>query len=139
MSYEKPLPAIDNWNRRFWEATREHRLVAQACQECATVFFPPGPVCPHCLSSALEWRNLSGRGTVESWVVFHQLYYKGFKGDLPYNVAMIRLEEGVRMLSNVIDTPNESLHLDMAVEVVFEPATDEIAMPKFRPSQAEAS
>jgi uncharacterized OB-fold protein len=136
VSYTKPLPAIDNWNKPFWEATRERRLVAQECRKCSTVFFPPGPVCPHCLSGDLGWRQLSGRGTIESWVVFHQLYYKGFADDVPYNVAMIRLDEGVRMLSNVIGTTNDRLHVDMKVEVVFEPATDEISIPKFRPAQS---
>jgi uncharacterized OB-fold protein len=132
MSYEKPLPAIDNWNRPFWEATREQRLIAQGCDACGTVFFPPGPVCARCMSSALSWRTLSGRGTVESWVVFHQLYYKGFKEDLPYNVAMIRLEEGAYLLSNVVDVSNDALRDGLPVEVTFEPATDEIAIPKFR-------
>ncbi len=132
MSYTKPLPAIDNWNRPFWDATREQRLVAQACEPCGTVFFPPGPVCPHCLSAKLSWKQLSGRGTVESWVVFHQVYYKGFADEMPYNVAMIRLDEGARMLSNVV-VPNDSLHADMRVEVVFAPATEELSIPKFRP------
>jgi uncharacterized protein len=133
MTYNKPLPAIDRWSRPFWQATTEQRLVMQSCDDCTHVFFPPGPVCPHCLSRKLSWRQLSGRGTVESWVVFHQLYYKGFAEDLPYNVAAIRLDEGSRMFSNVVGTPNDSLHAGMKVEVVFEKATDEISIPKFRP------
>jgi hypothetical protein len=136
MAYSKPLPALDNWNRPFWEACRKGLLVAPKCGDCGHVFSPPGPVCPRCLSRHLQWHQLSGRGRVESWVVFHQLYYKGFAEELPYNVAMIRLDEGVRMLSNVVGTTNEQLHVDMKVEVVFENATDEIAIPRFRPLPA---
>jgi uncharacterized OB-fold protein len=130
------LPALDNWNRPFWEATREKRLVAQECGDCGHVFFPPGPVCPHCLSANLAWRRLSGRGTVESWVVFHQLYYKGFADDVPYNVAMIRLDEGARLFSNIVGTANADIYVDMKVEVTFEPATEELSIPKFRPVDA---
>jgi uncharacterized OB-fold protein len=132
MPYTKPLPALDNWNRPFWAACREERLVAPECADCGHVFFPPGPVCPHCLSRKLQWRQLAGIGRVESWVVFHQLYYKGFADELPYNVAMIRLDEGARLLSNVVGIPNDKLHADMKVSVVFEKANDEITIPKFR-------
>lgn len=134
MAYTKPLPTLDNWNRGFWAAAREQRLAVQACEDCGHLFFPPGACCPRCLSQKLTWRGLSGRGTVESWTVFHQLYYKGFADELPYNVAVIRLEEGVSLMSNVTGVDNAKLHAGMAVEVVFERATDEITIPKFRPA-----
>jgi len=136
MAYTKPLPAIDNWNRGFWAAAREQRLAAQQCADCSATFFPPGACCPKCLSQHFTWRTLSGRGTVESWTVFHQLYYKGFAQELPYNVAVIRLEEGISLMSNVTGIPNDQLRVGMAVEVVFEKATDEITIPKFKPSGA---
>jgi uncharacterized protein len=135
MAYVKPLPLIDNWNRGFWAAAREHRLAAPQCEDCGHVFFPPGACCPRCLSQRLGWRTLSGRGTVESWTVFHQLYYKGFADELPYNVAVIRLEEGISLMSNVVGIPNAQLRGGMEVEVVFEDATDEITLPKFRPAR----
>jgi len=133
MAYTKPLPALDNWNRPFWEACKTGHLAMQECEDCGHIFFPPGPVCPGCLSSQLRWRWLSGRGKIESWVVFHQIYYKGFADEMPYNVAMIRLDEGARLLSNVVGIANDKLKLDMSVEVIFEEATDEITIPKFRP------
>lgn len=134
MAYTKPLPAIDNWNRGFWAAAKEQRLAAPECQDCRHVFFPPGAVCPKCRSARLGWRTLSGRGRVESWTVFHQLYYKGFAGDLPYNVAVIHLDEGISLMSNVVGIPNDQLRAGLPVEVVFEPATEEITIPKFRPA-----
>lgn len=133
MAYTKPLPAIDNWNRGFWAAAREQRLAAPECGDCGHIFFPPGACCPRCMSQKLGWRTLSGRGRVESWTVFHQLYYKGFAADLPYNVAVIRLDEGISLMSNVTGIPNDQLHAGMEVEAVFEPATEEITIPKFKP------
>jgi uncharacterized OB-fold protein len=136
MAYTKPLPAIDNWNRGFWAAAREQRLAAPQCSDCGHTFFPPGACCPKCLSQKFTWRNLSGRGKVESWTVFHQLYYKGFADDLPYNVAVIRLDEGISLMSNVTGIANRDLRAGMEVQVVFEQATDEITIPKFRPVSA---
>ncbi len=136
MAYTKPLPVIDNWNRGFWAAARERRLAAPECGDCGHVFFPPGACCPRCLSQKLSWRTLSGRGKVETWTVFHQLYYKGFADELPYNVAVIELEEGISLMSNVTGIANDELRVGMPVEVVFEVATDEITIPKFKPAGA---
>jgi len=139
MDYKKPIPALDNWNRPFWAAAREGALKMQGCKSCGHLFYPPGPVCPCCFSDVLEWRTLSGRGTVESWVVFHQAYYKGFSDELPYNVAMVRLEEGAYLFTNLVGIPNDKIRRGLPVEVIFEKATEEITIPKFRPAEpAEA-
>jgi uncharacterized OB-fold protein len=132
MDYLKPLPVIDNWSRPFWQAARDGQLRVQACTACGHLFFPPGPVCPKCLGDALEWRQMSGRGTVESWVVFHQAYYKGFADELPYNVAMVRLEEGPCLFTNIVGIDNAAIRRGLPVEAVFEKATDEVTIPRFR-------
>jgi uncharacterized OB-fold protein len=134
MSYNKPLPVIDNWNRGFWAAAQQEKLAAPHCQDCGKIFFPPGPCCPHCMSQNLTWKALSGRGTVETWTVFHQLYFKGFATDLPYNVAVVQLEEGISLMTNIVGIPNDRIASGMQVEVVFEKATDDITLPKFRPN-----
>lgn len=134
MAYIKPLPTIDNWNRGFWAAAREEKLAAPHCQDCGKIFFPPGACCPHCLSQNLGWKALSGRGTVESWTVFHQLYYKGFADELPYNVAVVRLDEGISLMSNIVGVARDGLSSGMKVQVCFEQATDDITLPKFRPA-----
>jgi uncharacterized OB-fold protein len=136
MDYLKPLPVIDNWNRPFWQAAHEGLLKVQCCTQCGHLFFPPGPVCPRCLSDALEWRQVSGRGVVESWVVFHQGYYKGFADELPYNVTMVRLDEGPCLFTNLVDIDNAAIRRGLPVEVVFDKATDEVTIPKFRPAGA---
>lgn len=136
MGYTKPLPAIDVWSRPFWDGTRAGELRMQRCADCNTLFFPPGPVCPNCQSRSLEWQRLSGRGEIVSWVVFHQLYFKGFAEDLPYNVTLVRLEEGPLMYTNVVGVPNDQLAIGMKLEATFDPATDDITIPRFKAVQA---
>lgn len=131
MADTKPLPLVDVWNRPFWEAAHRDELVMQQCSDCEHMFFPPGPVCPGCQSKALKWVPVSGRGTVESWVVFHQLYFKAFEPELPYNVAMVRLEEGPLLMSNVLDIDNAELKRGLRVKVVFDKLTNEVTVPRF--------
>ena len=80
-----------------------------------------------------EWSSVSGRGRVYTWTIFHQLYHPGFQNDVPYNVAVIKLDEGPQLVSNVVGCRNEDIKLDMPVEVVFDDVTDEVTLPKFRP------
>ena len=90
-------------------------------------------MCPFCWSRDYEWARVSGRGKVNSWVVFHQLYYEGFKGETPYSVVQVELEEGPRLMSNLVGVKSEEIHMGMAVEVVFDDVTEEVTLPKFRP------
>jgi len=129
----KPLPSISDFNRPFWEAAHRHEFRLQRCRSCEKFWAPNGPVCPHCFSEDYEWKQLSGRGKIASWVVFHKLYHPGFAKDLPYNVAFVELAEGPRVISNVVGVKNEDLHIGMPVEVVFEDVNDEISLPKFQP------
>lgn len=131
--YTKPLPEITDENRPFWEGCKQNELRMQKCTSCGHIRYPINDYCPECLSDQYEWAKLSGRGTVFSYVVFHQLYNKAFKDDIPYNAALIQLEEGPRMISNIVGIPNEEIRCDMPVEVVFDPVTDEVTIPRFRP------
>jgi uncharacterized protein len=135
MTYTKPLPVVDNWNRRFWESAKRRVLALPRCRPCGHIHFPPGPVCPACRSTELEWPELSGKATVESWVVFHQNYFKGFAGETPYNVALVRLDEGPQLVTNLVGIANDDIRVGLPVEVMFEDATEEIAIPKFRPAR----
>ncbi|HLZ71154.1 MAG TPA: Zn-ribbon domain-containing OB-fold protein [Dehalococcoidia bacterium] len=134
MTYAKPLPEPDVWSRPFWEAAQQHELRMQRCAGCGHLRFPPGPTCTRCLSPEASWELLSGRGRIWSWTVFHQLYYAGFKDELPYNVALVELEEGPRLYTNIVGIENDALREGLAVEVTFEQATDEITIPRFRPA-----
>lgn len=131
-SYAKPLPVITPENKPFWDACTAGELRMQQCSACSHIRYPINPICPRCLSPEAEWVRLSGRGTVFSYIVFHQVYNPAYKDDVPYNVAMIQLAEGPRMFSNVVGVPNDQVKVGDAVEVVFDPVTPEVSLPKFR-------
>ena len=131
--YQKPLPEITDENRPFWEAARRNELIMQKCLDCGRYRYPPAPICPHCLSMEAEWAKVSGRGRVYTWTIFHQVYHPAFKDEVPYNVAVVKLDEGPQLISTVVDCDNEDLYLDMPVEVVFDEVTEEVTLPRFRP------
>jgi uncharacterized OB-fold protein len=130
--YDKPLPVLGDENRPFWDACRAGHLSLQQCSACAHIRYPINPFCPKCLSEAFAWTRLSGRGTVFSYVVFHRAYHPGFKAQVPYNVALVQLEEGPRLFSNIVGTPNDQVRIGDAVEVVFDAVTPEVTIPRFR-------
>ena len=130
--YTKPLPVIEKWNAPYWQAAKRHEFVAQRCRSCGYTHLPPGPACTNCLSADQDWVRLSGRGTIYSYGVYYQCWHEGFAGDIPYNVALISLEEGLQIVSQVIGCDNEELDCGLAVEVAFDDITPEVSLPKFR-------
>ncbi len=130
---EKPLPAITEDGAPYWEGCRQGELRAQRCAACRRLRWPPSVLCPHCLAQGGDWVALSGRGTVYSFIIVHRPQHPAFFEDAPYNVAIVELEEGIRMHSNVVGCPNEALRVGLAVEVVFEKVNDEVTLPRFRP------
>lgn len=137
MGYDKPLPTLSDENRPFWEACARGELRLQRCDACGRYRYPIAPVCPRCMAAGFAWQPVSGRGRVFSYVVFHQVYHRAFQDDIPYNVALVQLEEGPFMFSNVVGVPDEDLRCDMPVRVVFDRVTDAITLPRFQPSGAE--
>ena len=130
--YKKPLPVIAKWNAPYWQAAKRHEFVAQQCRNCGYIHLPPGPVCTNCLSADQDWVPLSGRGTIYSYGVYYQRWHEGFADDIPYNVALIDLEEGPQIISQIMGCENDELDCGLAVEVVFEDVTSEVSLPKFR-------
>jgi len=128
----KPRPRIDAVSRGFWDNAREKRLTVQRCDDCADLHFPGSPVCPKCLSEKQSWVPVSGRGTLLSWVRFHRAYWDGFRADLPYLVALVGLEEGPMLMTNIVGASPEDLGIGQRVEAVFEKVDDEVTLPKFR-------
>ena len=131
-TYSKPLPVIDSLTRPFWDHARAGRLAVQACARCGDLHFPASPVCPKCLSSDQNWQVVSGRGEVLSWVVFHRAYWDSFQEDLPYTVCLVRLDEGPMLASNFATGTTAEPAVGARVEAVFEKATEEVTLPKFR-------
>jgi uncharacterized OB-fold protein len=135
-AYEKPIPVPDPVTRPFWEAAKQGRLRIQHCRKCGAHQFYPQTSCRVCLSEDLEWVDAKGTGTIYSYTVIHRAPSAPFDPDVPYTVALVDLDEGCRMLSNIVEVSPEAVRVGMPVEVVFEAITPEISLPKFRPIQA---
>jgi hypothetical protein len=129
----KPLPQITPEMAPFWEAARRHELAVQRCRGCGTRRFPARDICSQCLSREAVWTPVSGRGSVFSFAVMHQVYHPGFAAEVPYAVVVIDLEEGGRILSNLVGCPVADITIGTPVEVVFDDVTPEVTLPKFRP------
>lgn len=129
----KPVPRVTPELAPFFAAAKRGELVVQRCTGCALLRFPPREVCSRCWARDAEWTPVSGRGRVYSFYVMHQVYHPAFAGEVPYPVVLIELEEGPRMLSNLVDCPRERIAIDLPVEVTFEDLSPEVALPKFRP------
>jgi uncharacterized OB-fold protein len=132
-TYKKPLPRSDEESKGFWEACQRHELYVQRCRACATARYYPRALCPHCLSADTEWVQSSGRGTVYTFTVTHQNQAPGFRDQLPYVLAYVELEEGVRLLTNIVGCPPEAVKIGMPVEITFDDVTPEVSLPKFQP------
>ncbi len=131
--YQKPLPLISSLNQPYWDGLKNRAFKLQRCDACGKVRSPPSPLCPGCWSRNFTWTRLSGRGRVNSWVIFHQSYFKGYDHDVPYNVAEVELDEGPRVLTNLVGIKNEEIRAGMPVEIVYDDVTSEITLAKFRP------
>ncbi len=129
----KPVPTPET--KHFWEGARAGELRLQRCRSCAKAYFPPRPFCPLCASTDTEVFRASGRATLYSYVIHHRPM-PGFEP--PYAIAVVTLEEGPRMMTNIVgcaQTP-EALQLDMPLEVKFKTLDDDISLPVFAPAGA---
>jgi uncharacterized OB-fold protein len=129
----KPLPVVTEMNRPFWEGCRSGILRLQYCDQCQQHQFYPRLYCMHCGADKLSWVTVSGRGVIYSYTIIHQNKSPEFVQDTPYNVAIIQLAEGPRMMSNNVGISPQDLRIDLPVKIVFDPVTDTISIPRFEP------
>ena len=129
----KPLPTPDEASAPFFEGAAAGRLMLMRCTACGTFRYPSRDRCDACWSTESAWVQASGRATLHSWVIFHQVYHPAFAADVPYNVAVVELAEGPRIATNIVGIANDALRAGMPLEVVFEPVADGVALPKFKP------
>jgi uncharacterized OB-fold protein len=132
--YNKPIPVPSAESQAYWDGLRDRKLLMPRCDACGKYWFPPSLLCPHCNATNWTWTSTSGRGRIFSYVVYHRVYHPGFADEVPYAVAVIELDEGPRMVSNVIGIAPDKLACDLRVEVVYQPITDTITLPKFKPA-----
>jgi len=133
--YKKPLPAITTLNGPYWDGLKRRELKMPKCHDCGKIWYPPSPFCPSCWSRSFAWQQLSGRGKVNSWVIFYQAYFSSYKDDIPYNVAEVELEEGPHLLTNLVGIANEDISVGMPVEIVYDDVTEDVTLAKFKPAK----
>ena len=126
----KPSPVVTSVERPFWDAANKGQLVLQKCVDCNKIIFYPRLFCPHCHSAALTWKKASGKGTVYTYTVVCSNSHSAFLDDIPFVIAIVKLEEGVQMLSNIVGCRPEEVTCDMPVEVVFERLNEEFILPQ---------
>jgi uncharacterized OB-fold protein len=129
----RPQPVISELNAPFYQSLAAGELKLQRCVACGFVRYPIALVCPECLGRESVWKRLSGRGAVHSTVVFHQVYNPAFADQVPYNVSIVELEEGPRLMTNVIGVDAASVAIGDPVEVVFTEIGDGAHIPQFVP------
>ncbi|MCH8900807.1 MAG: OB-fold domain-containing protein [Chloroflexi bacterium] len=138
MITERPLPEVTPLTEPFWSAARSHRLVLQRCKACNAYRFPPEVGCYACGSPEAVWSEVSGRATLYSWTVAHPPILPYFQERVPWPVVAVELEEGPRMVTNLIDVPVEEYEIGMPLQVAFEEIDEELSLVVFR-SRREAS
>jgi len=127
-----PIPVANFDNAEFWEGCRKHELRLQRCRQCGALRHPPRPMCPECTSTDSEFARASGRGSVYSFTVVHGPTLPAFQARAPYNVVVVQLDEGLYIVSNLVDCPADEIRIGMGVEAVFEDLDEQISLPKFR-------
>ena len=126
------LPRPTPETAAYWEGCRKGKLMIQRCSSCGHHQFYPRLLCTECMSTQVEWIEAGGRGRVVSFTIVRQAISEAYAADLPYVVALIQLDEGPTMMSNVIGCNPERVVIGMPVEVVFEAWSEDLTVPKFR-------
>ena len=129
-----PVPTPDEASAQYFEGAAAGRLMLMRCLSCGTYRYPSRDRCDACWSTDTEWVQASGRATLHSWVIFHQVYHPGFADRVPYNVAVVELEEGPRITTNIVGVGNDALRAGMPLQVTFETIAEGTTLPKFTPA-----
>jgi uncharacterized OB-fold protein len=128
----RPLPQATPDTQEFWDGLRRHELRIQRCRDCSQYYFYPRPFCPHCHSQNVEWRSVSGKGKLHTYVIVH----RGNPAfETPYVIAMIELDEGAKMMTNIVgldDPTPDKLPVDAPVEIVYDDVNDDVTLATFR-------
>ena len=122
-----PEPAINLETEAYWAAAKEGKLILKKCNACGETHFYPRAICPHCLSGDTEWYEASGKGTIYTYSVMR-------RGPTPYAIAYVTLEEGISMMTNIVDCDYDALAVGQAVEVTFRATEGDQALPVFKPT-----
>jgi uncharacterized OB-fold protein len=130
----KPVPFKTSWNEAFWEGTKQHQFLIERCANCDTPRFPPKPVCSKCWSTETKRVPAAGTGTVYTFTVQYRAGMPAFTNDVPYAIVLVELDEGVRVMSNMVNVDAEQVHIGMPVKLVWDDTDPEVTMYKFEPA-----
>ena len=130
-TYDKLVPTPTSDTQPYWDGMAAGKLVLQRCADCGKVRHYPRPVCDSCFSMKAEWFDAAGRGTVHSWTITHHAFHPGFKGDLPYVLLTVDLDEGVRMQAQARGIDAAALRVGLPVKVGFERVKEDLTLPVF--------
>jgi uncharacterized OB-fold protein len=114
-----PLPEPTPLSKPYWDALSAGRLTFQHCRKCGHNWLPPRAECPECLAAEWDWQQASGKGRVISWVIYHHAYHEAFRDRLPYNVALVELDEGPRLITNIVN-PEAGIKAERPVTLKIE-------------------
>ena len=134
--YNKPIPSPQGESDYYWEKAKQGELWLRNCDSCGKPYFYPRDISPCCFSRNTSWVQASGKATLYTYGIVQRAPHPGFRDDVPFVTAIVELEEGPLMPTNVVmdDPTPEKLQIGMALEVIFEDITDSIALPKFKPA-----
>jgi uncharacterized protein len=114
-----PHPEPTPISQPYWDALKQGRLTFQLCRKCSHAWLPARAECPRCLAADWDWSEASGKGHVVSWVIYHHAYHEAFTARLPYNVVLVELDEGPRLLTNIVN-PNVGIAAERPVQLKIE-------------------
>ena len=132
--WNKPLPSVVGETKPYWDSCRRGDLVIQKCDDCNKYQFYPRGICSNCWSNNIQWVKSTGRGTIWTYTVTYQNRTLGFAQDVPYILALVELDEGVKMFTNIVECETSNVQIGMPVEVTFVQASNQISVPYFRPA-----
>ena len=135
MAYDKPVPVIDADSAPYWQGAKEGRLMIQRDRGSGKTFLYSRRLVPGVDDAEVEWVQASGKGKIYSFTVAHRPAGPAFKADTPYVIASIELDEGARIMTNVVTDRLDTLHIGQSVEVFFDKVSDELTIPKFKLAQ----
>lgn len=135
-AYSKPIPSPQGESDFYWQKAKQHELWLRKCNACGQAYFYPRDISPCCFSKDTTWIRASGKATLYTYAIVHRPPTPAFQKDVPFVTAIVELEEGPRMPTNIVmsDPTPEKLQIGMPLQVTFEGITDTIALPKFRPA-----
>jgi hypothetical protein len=132
--YTRPVPVADEESRPFYEGARQHKLMLLRCSSCGVWRLPGRQRCADCWSTESAWAEASGRGKLYTWGIMHQQYHPAFADEIPYNYAFVELDEGPRLITNIVECANEDLRVDLPVVASYDDVSEETTLVRFKPA-----